>query len=113
MLKIAPAAGGGAEHTCVCGMRGLLCQPHDVVAKRRFLRTVNGGSPDSAYRLSRRLVLKALVARQSTVVSRVYCRQLRLPGGATHEAATVCLGTDERTIVSEHHRPVSAPRSSR
>jgi hypothetical protein len=51
--------------------------------------------------------------KKSIIVNRVYYTQLGFLGGIIHEAAIVYLGADERTIESEHHRPVLAQRWSR
>jgi hypothetical protein len=50
---------------------------------------------------------------RSCIVNRVYYRQLGLLGGGIHKAAIGYVRKDKRTIKSELHRPVSAPRPSR
>jgi hypothetical protein len=34
MLENRTVAAGGVEHSCVCGVRGLRCQPRDVVTEK-------------------------------------------------------------------------------
>jgi hypothetical protein len=81
-------------------MCGLRCQPRGVVAEKKIPTDGYWGLTGISIKTVQSAGAKLASGRTDVcTVNRVYYRQLRILGRATHEAAIVYLGADERTAV--------------